>query len=135
MSKKKSFHLTKSELGLMNILWSSERPLSRPEILERATEGGEPTIPLSTFHLMVNNLLDKQYIISVNDPNGRVKKHTRRYAANVTRNEHYALQITTSEQYKPSDIPGIVCSLFRYSGISDPTEILEEIAKMAAPRR
>ena len=131
MSKKKLFHLTKSELVLMDILWNSERPLSRPEILERAGSSGDSGIPLSTFHLMVNNLLEKEYIISVNDPNGRVQKHTRRYAANVTRNEHYALQIARSEQFKPSDIPGIVSSLFRYAGISDTAGMLEEIEKMA----
>lgn len=136
MSKKKPLHLTSGEMTLMDILWDAERPLSRPEIMELAVDDdGEPVIALSSFHLLVNNLLDKGYLVVVGDSSGKEKKHYRRFAPTVTRNEHYALQITSSANYDPRDIPSIVCSLFKYSGIADPEQIIRDIEKMSKGKR
>lgn len=112
----------------MEILWDADRPLSKPEVMaEAVTDKGEPLISMSTFHVLVNSLLEKGYIVVV----GGTKKHTRRFAPNVTRQEHHALQIVSTESYSPEDIPSIVASLFKYSKVSDPKAMLAEIEKLA----
>ena len=58
-----SQHLTKSELGLMEVLWESDRPLTRPEILNKAVYNrDDPLFATNTFHVLVNSLIDKEYL-------------------------------------------------------------------------
>ena len=64
MKKRKRFPLTKSELALMEILWDADRPLGRPEILEAAvSDKGEPLFAVNSFHLLINDLIDKSGIM------------------------------------------------------------------------
>ena len=51
------------------------------------------------------------------------------------RNEHFALQITSSPKYTPADIPAIVCSLIKYSKVEDVDGLLQEIEKAVRRRR
>ena len=145
MKKRKRFPLTKSELALMEILWDADRPLGRPEILEAAiSEKGEPLFAVNSFHLLINDLIDKEYIVVVGGL-GKEQNYTRRYAPTVTRNEHFALQITSSPKYTPADIPAIlergdrsaaiVCSLIKYSKVEDVDGLLQEIEKAVRRRR
>lgn len=63
MKRKKAYQLTNSELVLMEILWEADHPLCRPEIISAAVnEKGEPLFAVSSFHLLVNELLGKGYI-------------------------------------------------------------------------
>ena len=58
--------LTNSELILMNILWDAQRPITGPEILAYVNASPEgPAFARTSYHAMVNNLLDKNYIISI----------------------------------------------------------------------
>lgn len=135
MKKRKRFPLTKSELALMEILWDADRPLGRPEILEAAvSDKGEPLFAVNSFHLLINDLIDKEYIVVVSGL-GKERNYARRYAPTVTRNEHFALQITSSEKFTQEDIPSIVCSLFKYAHVEDVDSMLQEIEKMAKRRR
>lgn len=80
MKKRKRFPLTKSELALMEILWDADRPLGRPEILEAAiSEKGEPLFAVNSFHLLINDLIDKEYIVVVGGL-GKDQNYARRYA-------------------------------------------------------
>ena len=135
MKKRKRFPLTKSELALMEILWDADRPLGRPEILEAAvSDKGEPLFAVNSFHLLINDLIDKEYIVVVSGL-GKERNYARRYAPTVTRNEHFALQITPSEKFTQEDIPSIVCSLFKYAHVEDVDSMLQEIEKLAKRRR
>ena len=135
MKKRKRFPLTKSELALMEILWDADRPLGRPEILEAAvSDKGEPLFAVNSFHLLINDLIDKEYIVVVSGL-GKEWNYARRYAPTVTRNEHFALQITSSEKFTQEDIPSIICSLFKYAHVEDVDSMLQEIEKLAKRRR
>ena len=80
MKKRKRFPLTKSELALMEILWDADRPLGRPEILEAAvSDKGEPLFAVNSFHLLINDLIDKEYIVVVSGL-GKERNYARRYA-------------------------------------------------------
>ena len=127
MGKKKPDHLTKSERIFMEILWDAGRPLSRPEVVELAQQQHGVAMPMSTFHLLVNRLLEIGYISPVAEPSGRVKRHTRQFVPKVTRNEHFALQIVWSDKFVPGDIPSIVCALFRFARVPDPVQILRAV--------
>lgn len=135
MKTRKRFPLTKSELALMEILWDADRPLGRPEILEAAvTEKGDPLFAVNSFHLLVNDLMEKEYIVVVGGM-GKEQNYARRYAPTVTRNEHFALQIVSSPKYVPGDIPSIVCSLAKYSRVEDTDALVSEIDKALKRRR
>ena len=134
MKKKKRFPLTKSELALMEVLWDADRPLGRPEILDAALSNeGEPLFAVNSFHLLINDLIAKEYIVVVGGM-GKDHNYARRYAPTVTRNEHFALQITSSPKFVPGDIPDIVCSLVKYSKVEDVEGMLEEIFKTVRRR-
>lgn len=110
----------------MQILWDAQRPLSGSEIwtaMENSPEG--PVFAKSSYHVIVNNLLEADYVIPVSG-RGHGKNQARRFAPTVSRNEFHALQISSSEKYKPEDIPEILCSLISYSGIENPQEFLKE---------
>ncbi len=134
MKRKKAHHLTNSELVLMEILWEAGRPLCRPDIIAAAvSESGEPLFAVSSFHLLINDLLAKGYI-RVTDGTGRGRKHARSYAPTLTRNQHFALQITRSSTFTPEDIPDIVCSLIQYADVGDPEPVLQKIGRQTGAR-
>lgn len=45
----------------------------------------------------------------------------------ITRNEYFAQQITTTENFESSDIPEIVAALFKYTKGIDKEEMLEKV--------
>ena len=51
--------LTKSELEILTVLWSSDRPLSRAEILDRSPKRSWKE---SSIHLLLNHLIEKRMI-------------------------------------------------------------------------
>ena len=119
-------HLTNSELALMEILWDAERPLGRPEILDKARREKEPPFAVNTFHVLINSLLDKEYIVSLGG-SGRGPGNARRYAPTVTRNEYYALIITASKKYTPNDLPDILAALLKFSKRDNLEGVLDSI--------
>lgn len=119
----------------MQVLWSAGRPLSRSEIMEAAVYSpAEPLFAPTSFHVIINDLLDKDYIVAV-DGTGRGRKNARRFAPTVTRNEHLALQISHTENYQAADIPDIVCALLKYTDNVDAEEVLNGIEELIHKKR
>lgn len=54
--------LSPKETELMQIFWDAGEPLSRAEILERAEEHPQSWKP-NSIHILLNQLLDKKYIV------------------------------------------------------------------------
>ena len=121
--------LTKSELALMEILWDAQRPLDGNEILSEAEQFQDgPIFSKKSYHVIVNNLLESEYVVAVSGC-GHGKNNARRFAPTVSRNEYQALQISSSEKYRPEDIPDILCSLINSSDIADPQAFLKEVER------
>ena len=135
MSKKEFYHLTLSEMTLMQMLWSASRPLSRAEIMEIALRNpDEPLFSLNSFHVLINDLIEKNYIIPVEAaPTGR--KNARRFTPNISRNEYFALQIASTENYRTDDIPDIVAALFKCSRDTCSDSVLDRIAQLIKQKR
>lgn len=135
MAKKQAYRLTNLELAVMDILWDAERPLSRNEVLEAGVdEKGEPLFAASSFHLLINNLIDLNYILVINRV-GKNENYGRRYTPNVTRAEHYARQITAANSFTPQDVPAIICALFHYADIKDTDAVLREAAELLEKKK
>lgn len=110
--------LTNSELILMDIFWDAQRPITGPEILAYVNASPEgPAFARTSYHAMVNSLLDKGYIISIGGC-GHGKNQARQFIPSLSRNEYYAHQLASSKRFSPRDIPDLVCSLFSYADIS-----------------
>lgn len=113
--KEKQTHLTRAELAIMQILWCSERPLCGPEIMaisDKSPNG--PAFSHSSYHVLINELLDKGYIVAVSG-RGHGRHQARAFAPTVTHNEYHAIQITRADLYTHDDIPDLVDSLIKYS--------------------
>lgn len=135
MKKKKFYHLTVSELALMQILWEASRPLSRSEIMEVSLIDPEnPLFSLNSFHVLVNDLIDKNYIIPV-EPGNIGRKNARRFAANISRNEYFALQISSTDNYKPDDIPDIFSALLNFSKNTNYDKVLDRMEQIIKQKR
>lgn len=133
MSKQSYPPVTASELALLQILWESSRPLNKQEILEKAS-ADEPMFAKNSFHLLANELIAKGYLLPI-DNSGIGRKNARRYAPTVSCNEFLAMQVSSSQTYKPSDIPDILSALLDLSSGLDLEPILMGIEHIITKRR
>lgn len=125
--------VTASELALLQILWSAPRPLNKQEILAKAN-ADEPMFAKNSFHLLANELIAKGYLTPI-DNGGMGRKNARRYAPTVSCNEFLAIQVFSSETYKPSDIPDILTALLNLSSGIDLDPVLQGIEQVVAKLR
>ena len=135
MARKQAYRLTNLELAVMEILWDAERPLTRTEVLDAGVdEQGEPLFAASSFHLLINKLIELKYILVINRE-GKHGNYGRRYTSNVTRAEHYAHQITGASSFTPQDIPAIICALFQYADVKDADAVLMEAKELLEKKK
>ena len=111
--------LTKSELEIMDVLWGSEKPLSRADLLARSEE---KTWKDSSVHILLNGLLQKGAIQEAGLVK-RSKTYGRVFAPTLTREEYYATTIFC-HRHKPQ-IVGLFEALLRREDITQ-----EELAKI-----
>ena len=81
--------LTRSEMEIMDVLWDSEQPLSRSDLLNRAEEKSWKD---SSVHILLNGLLAKEAIREA----GLVKRSKtfgRVFVPTMTREEYFAQTI------------------------------------------
>lgn len=111
--------LTKSEMEIMDVLWGSDKPLSRAELLARSEE---KTWKDSSVHILLNGLLQKEAIHEAGLVK-RSKTYGRVFAPTMTREEYFAMTIF-SHRHKPQ-IVGLVEALLRRDDITK--EDMEQI--------
>ena len=113
--------LTKSEMEIMDVLWGSDKPLSRADLLARSEE---KTWKDSSVHILLNGLLQKGAIQEAGLVK-RSKTYGRVFSPTMTREEYFATTIF-SHRHKP-DIVGLIAALLRREDITK-----EELAQIAA---
>ena len=104
--------LTKSEMEIMDVLWASDKPLSRSDLLERSEE---KTWKDSSVHILLNGLLQKQAIREAGMVK-RSKTYGRTFEPTLTREEYFATTIF-SHRHKPQ-IVGLFEALLKREDIT-----------------
>lgn len=118
--------LTKSEMEIMDVLWESEEPVSRADLLARAED---KTWKDSSVHILLNGLLNKGAIREAGLIK-RSKTYGRVFAPTMTREEYFA-QTIFSHRNKPQ-VVGLVRALLEQQSFS--REELEQISEMIRSR-
>ena len=100
--------LTRSEMEIMDVLWASESPLSRSDLLERSTEKSWKD---SSVHILLNGMLQKGVIREAGFVK-RSKTYGRTFSPTLTREEYFALYVY-SHRNKPQIVKLIAALLQR----------------------
>ena len=119
--------LTKSEMEIMDVLWASDSPLSRSDLLERSEE---KTWKDSSVHILLNGLLQKNAIREAGVIK-RSKTYGRTFEPTLTRAEYFATTIF-SHRHKP-EIVGLMAALLKRQDIT--ASDLEKIGALVAERQ
>ena len=119
--------LTKSEMQIMDVLWASDVPLSRSDLLERSEE---KTWKDSSVHILLNGLLAKNAITEAGFVK-RSKTYGRTFVPSLTREEYFATTIF-SHTHKPEFV-GLIRELLKRDDITA-AEIVE-IEKLVQEKR
>lgn len=118
--------LTKSEMEIMDVLWASDKPLSRSDLLERSEEKSWKD---SSVHILLNGLLQKGAIREAGVVK-RSKTYGRTFSPSLSREEYFATTIF-SHRHKP-EIVGLFAALLTREDITG--EQLDQIAVLVAQR-
>ena len=110
--------LTRSEMEIMDVMWESDIPLSRADLLSRSEE---KTWKDSSVHILLNGLLQKGAIQEAGLVK-RSKTYGRVFTPTMTREEYFATTIF-SHRHKP-EIVGLFAALLSREDIT-PEELAE----------
>lgn len=116
--------LTKSEMQIMDVLWESDAPVSRSDLLERSEE---KTWKDSSVHILLNGLLAKGAIQEAGFVK-RSKTYGRTFIPALTREEYFATTIF-SHTHKPQFVSLIRALLSREDITASEIEQVEELVK------
>ena len=116
--------LTKSEMEIMDVLWASEVPLSRSDLLA-CSEG--KTWKDSSVHILLNGLLKKELIHEAGLVKRR-KTYGRLFAPSMTREEYFVTNVF-SYRMKPQPVKLFEALLDRIN-LTD--EQMDEMANLLA---
>ena len=119
--------LTKSEMEIMDVLWGSEVPLSRADLLAKSEE---KTWKDGSVHILLNGLLAKGAICEAGVVK-RSKTYGRTFAPTMTREEYFAATIF-SHRHKP-EIVGLFAALLSREDIT--ADDLTAIAKLVEDKK
>jgi predicted transcriptional regulator len=119
--------LTKSEMEIMDVLWESDSPLSRADLLARSEE---KTWKDGSVHILLNGLLAKGAICEAGVVK-RSKTYGRTFAPTMTREEYFAATIF-SHRHKP-EIVGLFAALLSREDIT--ADDLTAIAKLVEDKK
>ena len=118
--------LTKSEMQIMDVLWASDVPLSRSDLLERSEQKSWKD---SSVHILLNGLLHKQAICEAGMVK-RSKTYGRTFLPTMTREEYFATTIF-SHRHKPQ-IVGLFEALLQREDIT-PEQLAENPDSVTGP--
>ena len=122
--------LTKSEMQIMDVLWASDVPLSRSDLLERSEQKSWKD---SSVHILLNGLLQKEAIREAGFVK-RSKTYGRTFAPTLTREEYFATTIY-SHAVKP-DIVELFAALLKRDDITDrQLECMEELLRQRSVKK
>ena len=119
--------LTKSEMEIMDVLWATETPLSRSDLLAHSEEKSWKD---SSVHILLNGLLQKGAIREAGVVK-RSKTYGRTFSPTLTREEYFATTIFC-HRHKP-EIVGLFAALLKREDITP--DQLEQIAALVAERQ
>lgn len=119
--------LTRSEMEIMDVMWASDVPLSRSDLLERSEQKSWKD---SSVHILLNGLLQKTAIREAGFVK-RSKTYGRTFVPTLSREEYFATTIF-SHREKP-DIVGLIASLLKREDITP--EQLDQIEKLVIERK
>lgn len=119
--------LTRSEMEIMDVLWASDVPLSRADLLERSEE---KTWKDSSVHILLNGLLKKGAIREAGFVK-RSKTYGRTFSPALTREEYFATTIFC-HRHKPEMI-GLFEALLKREDIT--AEQLDKIEQLVIARK
>lgn len=119
--------LTKSEMQIMDVLWASDVPLSRSDLLERSEE---KTWKDSSVHILLNGLLAKGAIEEAGFVK-RSKTYGRTFVPKLTREEYFAVTIF-SHTHKPQFV-GLIEALLRRDDIT--AEDMTQVEKLVQTKK
>lgn len=98
------YHVTKSELEILNVLWEAGTPLSRADILEQSKDKSWKD---NSIHILLNGLLKKEFIKEAGfTRSGKV--WGRLYAPTFTAEEYYADLIGSGPKLDLSTLLGLI---------------------------
>lgn len=80
------YHITKSELAILHVMWAENRPLSRGEILELS--GDSKNWHSNSIHILLNAMLEKGTIEAAGFVRSG-KVWARKYAPTLSSMEYY----------------------------------------------
>ena len=118
--------LTKSEMQIMDVLWASDDPLSRADLLARSEDKSWKD---SSVHILLNGLLKKGAIREVGFVK-RSKTYGRTFAPALSREQYFATTIF-SHKHKPQ-IVGLMEALLSREDIT--AEQMESIRQLLASK-
>ena len=104
--------LTRSEMEIMDVMWASDVPLSRSDLLERSEQKSWKD---SSVHILLNGLLQKGAIREAGFVK-RSKTYGRTFEHTLTREEYFATSIY-SHTNKP-DMVGLFAALLKREDIT-----------------
>ena len=119
--------LTKSEMQIMDVLWASDIPLSRADLLDHSAEKSWKD---SSVHILLNGLLKKGAIREMGFVK-RSKTYGRTFAPTLTREEYFATTIF-SHRHKP-EIVGLFRALLSREDIT--AQQLDQIEHLLQARK
>lgn len=122
--------LTKSEMQIMDVLWASDVPLSRSDLLERSEQKSWKD---SSVHILLNGLLLKGAIREAGFVK-RSKTYGRTFAPTLTREEYFATTIYSHAQ-KP-DLVGLFAALLQRDDITpDQLAHMEDLLRQRSAKK
>ena len=119
--------LTKSEMQIMDVLWGTQKPLSRSDLLAHSEEKSWKD---SSVHILLNGLLQKGAIREAGVVK-RSKTYGRTFAPTLTREEYFATTIFC-HRHKP-EIVGLFAALLKREDVSQ--EDLAQISALVSERQ
>ena len=119
--------LTKSEMEIMDVLWASDVPLSRSDLLDCPEKKSWKD---SSVHILLNGLLKKGAIREAGMVK-RSKTYGRTFSPTLTREEYFAATIF-SHRYQP-ELTGLFQALLTRSDVNN--EVLDNLETMIREKR